>query len=898
MKSFSNLLAASIFFILLLPSIKVFAQEPTSVDLNWLGKEPPGIRTGVSWGIPFERGKVTQENAFSLNDKQGKELPLQSWKLAYWPDGSLKWVGFASVLHTNNESLSLKVVKKGKQARKNMLKLTENEYSIKVNTGLAEFVIPREGDKIINSISIKDKVVSSGGSLICLKQEGPEVEVGTPPEIKKYIGNTSSVTIEQNGPVRAVLKLEGEHRSENGESWLPFIVRLYFYAGMKSVKMVHTIVYDGDQYKDFIRGLGVNFEIPMDEEVHNRHVRFSGENNGFWDEPVQPANGRIKLYKDSVNLYEKQLKGERLPNKNEFSEKKQFLLDHWASWNDFKLVQNNAEGFVIKKRTNDKSSWIDAGAGGRSRGLVFAGDVSGGLAITIKNFWESYPSALEVRNAKSDKAEIRAWLWSPEGPAMDLRPYDTLAWGHSLEASYEDAQPGHSTPEGIARTSELLLFATSNVPSLDTLNAIAEIGNNPPLLGASPEYIHEIPVFGAWSLPDRSTNGKRWLEDQLQKSFEFYQAQVEQRNWYGFWDYGDVMHGYDADRHEWKYDMGGYAWDNTELMPNMWLWYQYLRTGKEDVFRMAEALTRHTGEVDVYHAGPFKGFGSRHNVLHWGGGAKEVRIAQAALQRFYYYLTTDERTGDLMRASAEASNSAIGKLDPVRLIMKKSKYPTHARVGPDWLALVGNWMTEWERTGDDRYKAKILTGVNNLAEMPYGMFSAKDAAFGYDPETNELYRLGEDDIGYLHLSVLMGGPEVSFELIPLLASNKWEKLWMQFCKIYGAPVEEINEEFGREVKLGDAGPWYSRLAAYYYSKTGDEKYAKRAWETFLDDNPWGGYTTFDTTTFNEPESLGPIDEVPGVSTNNTAQWSLNAIELLELAGYKIPEDHPRFNHDK
>lgn len=819
-------------FLIFSGTANLSAQETSSVDLKWLGDKAPPIQTGVSWGVPFSMGQVQPDDAFTLRNSKGVEFPVQSWQLAYWPDGSIKWAGFASVMESGTSKLSLGVVKKSNASMKNTIQIRENSEIFQINTGVSEIIIPKQGEKIIESIAVNDKPVSSGGRLICIKQEGPDVEVGVPPALKKYIGNISKVTMEQNGPVRAVFKIEGMHTSEDGESWLPFIVRLYFYAGMESVKMVHTIVYDGDQYKDFIRGLGVSFELPMKEEVHNRHVRFSGENGAFWDEPAQPVNGRIKLYKDSTNLYERQLLGKRLPDRSEFSDNKQFLLDHWASWNDFKLLQHNADGFIIQKRTNDQSSWIDAGAGNRSRGLVFAGDVSGGLAVTIRNFWESYPSALEVKNLKTDKAEIKAWLWSPEGPAMDLRPYDTLAWGHSLRASYEDAQPGHSTPEGIARTSEILLFATSEVPSLERLNNIATLGNKPPLLSASAEYIHNIPVFGAWSLPDRSSKGKVWLEDQLQKSFNYYQAQVEQRNWYGFWDYGDIMHGYDEDRHEWKYDIGGYAWDNTELMPNMWLWYQYLRTGNEEVFRMAEAMTRHTGEVDVYHDGPFKGLGSRHNVLHWGGGAKEVRIAQAALGRFYYYLTTDERTGDLMRESVEASNTAIGGLDPLRLILDKSKYPTHARVGPDWFALVGNWMTEWERTGDDKYKKRILTGVKSFSKMPYGFFSGKEGAFGYDPKSLKMYQLAPDHIGESHLSVLMGGPEVAFELTPLLDNKQWNKLWFQFSKIYGAPVEEVKAEFDREEKLGDVGPWYSRLAAYYYSQTGDEKYAQRAWSTF------------------------------------------------------------------
>jgi hypothetical protein len=251
--------------------------------------------------------------------------------------------------------------------------------------------------------------------------------------------------------------------------------------------------------------------------------------------------------------------------------------------------------------------------------------------------------------------------------------------------------------------------------------------------------------------------GKAWVENQLENAFEYYKKEVDQRNWYGFWDYGDVMHAYDEDRREWKYDVGGFAWDNTELMPHMWLWYYYLQTGKEDVFRMAEAMTRHTSEVDVHHLGKFAGLGSRHNVRHWGDGSKEVMVSQAAPGRFYYYLTTDERIGDLMRESVEASNRAIGKVDPLRLILEKSKYPTHARFGPDWMALVGNWMTEWERTGDTKYRDNILAGVENFAKMPYGFFSGKKAAFGYDPETKKMYQLEKEDIGFSHLSVLMGG---------------------------------------------------------------------------------------------------------------------------------------------
>jgi hypothetical protein len=828
-------------------------------------------------------------------------MPLQSWPLAYWPDGSLKWVGLSTVVDTSSgTTFELVPVK---TASNNPLKIkvqvTQTDNDVLVNTGNLQCDIPKYGKQIIHSIKMEGKEISTGGRLVCILQNGVSPEFGIQPSKEKYIGNIEKVTIEQNGPVRAVVKIEGKHVSELGNrSWLPFIVRLYFYAGQQLVRIVHTIIYDGDQQTDFIRGLGLVFDVPLDEQLYNRHIRFSGDNNRLWDEPCQPLNGQFPLFDHREDLYAKQLTGDRIPEKETFSERQQFLIDHWAVWNDFKLEQLNADGFRIQKRTNDKSTWIDAGYGKRSKGLAFVGDVTGGLGICVKNFWQSFPSELEIQNVKTDTVQFKAWLWSPEAEAMDMRSYDTLAWGHTLAASYEDSQPGFSISTGVGRTSEILLYAFSQVPSYETLNKISEIGNNLPLLSASPEYIHNIPVFGVWSLPDTSTNGKRWIEDQLDKAFEYYQLEVEQRHWYGFWNYGDIMHGYDIERHTWKYDMGGFAWDNTELMPNMWLWYSFLRSGREDIFKMAEALTRHTSEVDVYHLGKFSGLGSRHNVVHWGCGAKEVRISQAALNRYYYYLTTDERTGDLMHATVDASNEAIGKIDPVRLILPKSQYPTHARVGPDWLALAGDWMTEWERTGDSQYRDRIMVGVNCFANMPYGFYSGHDAAFGYDPKSYKLYRLDTNDIGYLHLSVLQGGPEVAFELSNLLHDKKWDNLWMQFCKFYAAPENEIEKEFGRDMKLGDPGSWYARLPAYYAKVTGDKAYAERAWDEFLNSEPRYYHTDFTMKKFNGIQSLQPIYEVRGVSTNNTAQWCLNAIELLQLVGDQLPEDNPLFQSIK
>jgi hypothetical protein len=171
--------------------------------------------------------------------------------------------------------------------------------------------------------------------------------------------------------------------------------------------------------------------------------------------------------------------------------------------------------------------------------------------------------------------------------------------------------------------------------------------------------------------------------------------------------------------------------------------------------------------------------------------------------------------------------------------------------------------------------------------MPYGFFSGAQAAFGYDSAGKTMHQLS-DTIGFSHLSILMGGPEIAYELTDLLQDQKWNKLWLQFTSLYGAPRDEINKAFGRNVSLGQPGPWYARMPAFAAVLTKDEKFVQRAWNEFLGERT---RRQFDARLINGPHVLKPLEEVPGISTNNTAQWCLNAIQLLGLVGDKMPEQH-------
>ncbi|HKQ76517.1 MAG TPA: hypothetical protein VJ810_22675 [Blastocatellia bacterium] len=887
-----------------LPSILVVccalgaaAQSDSFIELKWLGDKPPLAPMGVSWGTPWPRGKVRKDQAFTLTTAGGKSLPLQSWPLAWWPDGSVKWSGFATVAGPETAgSLRLSLGNTAASTSGSVVQVRQSDTTFEIDTGRLKIRIPMWGASLIESMAIDGREVARHGRLVCILQDGPDGGAENAPPREKYSTKVEKVTMEQSGPVRAVAKIEGKHRgSKSNREWLPFVVRMYFYAGQESVRLVHTVVYDGDESKDFIRGLGVIFSVPMREQVHNRHVRFSGEGSGLWAEPIQPMIGRGGRFvadpQTGADVYPDQVAGKRVPNKEAYNARGQSLLADWAMWDDFKLVQPNADGFTTLKRTGPESAWIPAGAGKRASGLVFAGDVSGGLAASLKNFWQSYPASLEVQKASGGAGELIVWMWSPEAPGMDMRHYDTRP--HGLEAVYEDVQPGFSTSHGVARTSEMTLFATAAVPSKEETAKMARAGAEPPLLVCSSQYLHSARAFGVWGLEDRSTSVKRVIEERLAATLDFYLKQVDQHNWYGFWDYGDVMHSYDNERHVWRYDLGGMAWDNAELGTDMWLWYSFLRTGRADVFRMAEAMTRHTSEVDTYHLGKFAGLGSRHNVRHWGCGAKEARISQAAYRRFYHYLTTDERTGDIMREVINVDYK-VTEYDPMRIAQPiteaEKKYPTRVRFGPDWLAFVGNWMTEWERTGDTKWRDKILEGVGSLARMPFGVRSGKNLLYGYDPATGKLYQLS-DEVGQYNLVTNMGGAEVVFELDLMFDDERWRKLWLQYCRLYNAPREVVVKDMTTGTEGGDASYLRDgRLASFVYLKTKNPAFMKVGVNSLLASGR--GRRNEAIKRVEGPESLKPVDESGLAGTNGAAQNGLTTIISLGMVGDHLPAEFP------
>jgi hypothetical protein len=338
----------------------------------------------------------------------------------------------------------------------------------------------------------------------------------------------------------------------------------------------------------------------------------------------------------------------------------------------------------------------------------------------------------------------------------------------------------------------------------------------------------------------------------------------------------------------------------------MMFWYGYLRSGRADVFRMAEAMTRQTGEVAVYHIGPWKGFGTRHGVQPFSDSSKQPRVSNAAFRRFYFYLTGDERTGDLMRELNDSDQTLqtiyierkVGAAGGSGINIRK---PTPGTVdcsfGTSWGSFIAAWLTEWERTGDTQWRDRIVAGMDSIAKLKYGWFCA---GAPYDLKTKRFVGAG-DQVDITHLNGVFGVIEMHQELMKLIDVPAYKKRWLEYCKYYNASVAEQTAFLGVPPKgnrsLRDA---HSRATAYAARELNDPKLAERAWQEFLGGQAGpggggqGGQAANSTRrrlevadrlkTILPPESMNPLHEDTSMSTNDASQWGLAAIENLELVG--------------
>ena len=392
-----------------------------------------GVQT-CALPISWKKGSVKADTEYILTDEAGRRIPVQSFVSAYWPDGSVKWSRHSAKIERNTADLFLCTTEKT-EIEQSLAKELPDQFVIEGKRVHA--CVPKTGSLILKDLCTDGRVTAESGRLTLLLEEREEEAGCVVTKQVPYLGVIKEAALEENGSEKAVICLHGVHRAEQGEGKnireiLPFVLRLTFYKESENIHITHTFLYDGDEQRDFLKGLGIRFQCPLKGEVYNHHVKIASEYGCFHESMKLLLAWRPRI---PLDLYERQMAGQNLDldqMEEQLAKDIRQAFDNMPTWSNYHICQDSAEHYAIRKRTGyEKCCYLDCQHGGRAAGCAAVAGEDGGIAVALRDFWQKYPSGIWMDRIDTECAEVTVWLWTPDAEAMDYRHYDVTGYSQS-----------------------------------------------------------------------------------------------------------------------------------------------------------------------------------------------------------------------------------------------------------------------------------------------------------------------------------------------------------------------------------------------------------------------------------------------------------------------------------
>ena len=187
-------------------------------------------------GLPFPEGAVEEADGRPALAVRGSDL-YQFRTLRTHADGSVAWAlaDFRAALGPGGASSAYSVVAGTGRSEGDDLAV-ERADTIEIDTGPLRAVVRKTGFNLLDRVTVNGTAIIEPGrsaGLLCYGPDGAEFSAANDPE--------ATVTIEENGPARAVIRAEGAHRDADGNRHFGWTVRMHFYRNSPEVRLFHTL---------------------------------------------------------------------------------------------------------------------------------------------------------------------------------------------------------------------------------------------------------------------------------------------------------------------------------------------------------------------------------------------------------------------------------------------------------------------------------------------------------------------------------------------------------------------------------------------------------------------------------------------------------------------------------
>ncbi|GEN05853.1 hypothetical protein MFU01_08900 [Myxococcus fulvus] len=660
-----------------------------------LASGPASDKAPVRTGVPFPKGALSNLAELRLETGDGtQEVPAQFDAISRWPDGSIK-VALVHLVADLGASRAYRVAYGPGVARaalpRDVAISGTPSTELTVDTGPVKFAVNNKGvltrlwrDTNANGSFETGEQLLDGGDLFMVNAyDNQEYTAGA--------ATDAVVTVEETGPLRAVIKAQGSLTNAAGTKLIKYLVRYYAHQGSDKVDLEVSVIDDRlepnvqtnpTSFAIAAKALGLRWTYLSDSAAD---YRFGGE------------SGAAHAAKVSGEHY--------LLQKGEFTFDNGVDLGHTFNYGG-------------------------VGTGAKAAGWVALDSGNRHLALMVRDFWQQFPGELSV-NGNTLTASL---FPARGGTAETSQP--------ALSGTrYHRAQSMYFTRQGGAKTYQLRLAASTSLSTTSALHAANDSYQRHRLeLTATPAWYTASGVFGDLT-PTPQLSSNKGYDNVLMR--DIYERSIEQSDgnatMFGWRDYGDRL------RAGWALQTNGVYvpsfYNDTHVGANNFL-TQFLRSGDARWFHLGEISTRHFMDIDVSH-GPRAGYWSTGNTpqpagevhainhenidhqvrnLHWGH-------AHVSGLSNLYLLTGDKRSLDVLTEIAQ-----WWKFVSPYFFKRPFKFADRYREAErdyGWPLYV---MNEYVRvTGDATYHKDV---AGNLAAYLIEWFRTPSNHVGYDPATN------------------------------------------------------------------------------------------------------------------------------------------------------------------
>jgi len=328
----------------------------------------------VNSGVPLPVGAVKDVGELGLYTADGTPVNAQITERCRWlKDNSLKFVTvhFACDLPAKG---TMKYVLKSQPADfVAPIKTTATADAVTVDTGVLKFVVKKTNYTLFDQVWLGEaEVVAPGTAKVTLvategdyKVAAKIATVNQEGEPFETMAVAKTIELEENGPVRAVVKVTGSFMKGDGKT-LDFVARYHALAGSPNVRVTFTVVNRvGKAFASFIGMQELSLTVPLKGVGGDLQYAFAGA--------------------------KKDVAG------NVSGNEKATLLQ-------LKSTEYTVNGKAHKGGRDEKS---------RRLGWVSLTNGKTGLAAGVRSFWQLYPKGLEV----SGNGTVKVMLVAPSESA-------------------------------------------------------------------------------------------------------------------------------------------------------------------------------------------------------------------------------------------------------------------------------------------------------------------------------------------------------------------------------------------------------------------------------------------------------------------------------------------------